>query len=150
MMKADFGVFLVFIMTTYLYESNHRIWIAVDTIIGISLFVNIYLMRNALRQELKLRAILIFAMRIFLEGYIIYRVHYFVNGENVDEVDHKVIEQYRGVMWIMLGGGCLNLLTLIMLTLSTVMCILNFGKGLKEMLIKQNQGTNSTQLSEMA
>lgn len=40
-------------------------------------------------------------------------------------------------------------ITLILIIISTIKCLLNFGKGLREILIKQNEANNATQLAEI-
>ena len=63
-----------------------------------------------------------------------------------------MIKQYKGVIFIIAGVGILDEVILICILISTIMCINNFGKGLKEMLIKQNEAlnnNNATQLSDV-
>lgn len=44
MLKSDFGLILLFMMTTYLFSTEY-IWFILDTLVGVVLFVNIFLMR---------------------------------------------------------------------------------------------------------
>ncbi len=65
------------------------------------------------------------------------------------EKSKDLISHYKECIIIIAGVAILDEIILILITFSTFKCIRNFGKGLKEMLIKQNQALNSsTQLSE--
>ena len=85
-----------------------------------------------------------------MEGYKIYRIYYFIfrYEEGIDK-SKELIKHYRECVIIIEGVAVLDEIILILISFSTFKCIGNFGKGLKEMLIKQNQALNSSaQLSE--
>ena len=49
MMKSDFGFILIFLMSSYIFDFNSYVFLFFDSIIGIALFVNIYIMRIAVK-----------------------------------------------------------------------------------------------------
>ena len=84
-----------------------------------------------------------------LEGYKIYRVYFFICLTERD-YDKIAYDQYTGCFIIIFFVGVIDAVILIMVIITTIMCLTNFNKGLKEMLIKQNQVTSSsTQLSDL-
>ncbi len=104
-----------------------------------------------MRKEIKLNAISIIILRLLLEGYKLYRVYFFIFKTEKDfkEISNASYQEYRGCLIIIFLVGLIDEIVLILIIITTIMCISNFNKGLKEMLIKQNQVANSsTQLSE--
>jgi hypothetical protein len=90
--------------------------------------------------------------RVILEGYKLYRVYIFVFQYADLGFPEDKISQYKGCIMIIAAVGILDEIILILIIVSTIMCVNNFGKGLKEMLLKQQLALNSssvTQLSEM-
>lgn len=90
MLKLDFGFILVYLLTSYLFNYSYWYFMIFDTLTGIILLVNIYIMRIALRKEEKNKVLLVLLTRILLEGYKIYRVIWFIfiekyfNGRAID------------------------------------------------------------------
>ena len=91
--------------------------------------------------------------RVILEGYKLYRVYIFVFQYADLGFPEDKLEEYKSCIYIIAAVGILDEIILILIILSTIMCVTNFGKGLKEMLLKQQQALNLnssvTQLSEM-
>ena len=58
-------------------------------------------------------------------------------------------EDFAACRIVMLCVSSIDAICVCMIILSSIMCLSNFGKGLKEILIKQNLVADSTQLSEI-
>jgi hypothetical protein len=87
--------------------------------------------------------------RVVLEGYKLYRVYYFVFQFEGLDFPQDSIKQYKGCILIIAAVGILDEIILLLIVLSTVMCVKNFGKGLKEMLVKQ-QALNSSTVTQLS
>lgn len=93
---------------------------------------------------------MIVVFRIILEVYKAYRAYFYLN--TITETNKSELLQYKSSRFIIMSVAILDEIILVMIGITSIMCIRNFGKGLKEMLIKQNIVTNknniTTQLSE--
>jgi hypothetical protein len=79
--------------------------------------------------------LLITGARVLVEGYKGYRVWYFlVNSYFTGE---SMLRTYRSSTLLIVVTGIMDEVVLILIVISTIMCIRNFGKGLREMMIKQ-------------
>jgi hypothetical protein len=87
--------------------------------------------------------------RVLLEGYKLYRVYFFVFQFEGLDFPQDSIKQYKGCILIIAAVGILDEIILLLIVLSTIMCVRNFGKGLKEMLIKQ-QALNSSSVTQLS
>ena len=73
-----------------------------------------------------------------------------MTDQEFKDISYDYYEQYTGCLIIIFLVGLIDEAILIMMIITTIMCVFNFNKGLKEMLIKQSQvATSSAQLSEV-
>jgi hypothetical protein len=94
---------------------------------------------------MKCLAIGIVVFMILNELYKIYRFNIYF-----DFAPSDVYETYDNYIIIFLAVIVLDSIILILIVISSVKCIKNFGKGIKEILIKQAQANESnTQLTEV-
>ena len=87
--------------------------------------------------------------RVLLEGYKLYRVYFFVFQFEGLDFPQDSIKQYKGCILIIAAVGILDEIILLLIVVSTIMCVKNFGKGLKEMLVKQ-QALNSSSVTQLS
>ena len=87
--------------------------------------------------------------RVLLEGYKLYRVYFFVFQFEGLDFPQDSIKQSKGCILIIAAVGILDEIILLLIVVSTIMRVKNFGKGLKEMLVKQ-QALNSSSVTQLS
>jgi hypothetical protein len=82
------------------------------------------------------------AVRVLIEGYKAYRVWYFLD-EHYFHIK-EVLDTYTSCMIIIVTTCIMDEIVLVLLIISTFKCLGNFGKGFKEILVKQIKANEVT------
>jgi hypothetical protein len=85
-----------------------------------------------MRGENKKIAFLTILIRILIEGYKLYRVWFFLDSLLSVEVNN-----YKTSVIVVFVTAIMDEIVLVLIIVSTIKCVKNFGKGFKEILIKQ-------------
>jgi amino acid permease len=94
---------------------------------------------------MKKLTITILVVRILMACFQIYRFIIFLQNERSENY-----EDYETFVAIIIASTILDTIVFIFVTLSALVCVSNFGKGLKEILIKQALANETnTQLTEI-
>jgi hypothetical protein len=88
--------------------------------------------------------LIIVITRVLIEGYKAYRVWYFLVNHYF--TGKSVIGIFESSMIFIIVIGILDEIVLILIIISTVKCVSSFGKGLKEILIRQYEANEVTQV----
>lgn len=68
-----------------------------------------------------------------------------------DYVPKDMVHRYQGAIVLIAFVGVLEFITIVLIVLSSIMCLKNFGRGLKESLIKQQEiNTTTANMTELS
>jgi hypothetical protein len=89
----------------------------------------------------------IIVFRTLVEGYKAYRIWNFLAHRYF--ATESIRSTFKSSVILILVVGIMNEIVLIGIIVSTIKCTLNFGKGLKEILIKQSLAKDSLPMNDL-
>jgi len=131
MLKSDIGLIVFLLITTYLYDRDSIALDIVDALFFVAAVNIVVFMRLMIRRENKKFAYMLLGLRIAMEGYKIFRVCTLLKQSEVHLAGFGYI--------CVIGTTIFDELILIFIIISTIKCVNNFGKGFKEMVMKQKE-----------
>lgn len=144
--KTDTGLLAVFVATCLCFGINNIFYPIADVLLLIFGVANIFVMKYFNRHEKPKGVVIFLVLRVLLQGYVVFRLIELINNVTGGEKNIEFFtEGYGEKMTITLVA--LNFVIVIGEVLSSVKCIYNYGKGLREMINKQGQ-TEQSSMSE--
>jgi len=146
--KFDTGLIAAFSVTCFCFGRYSVSLCVIDALLLIYGVLNIFMMKYFLRYELKYGVIGFLVGRVIFHTYLIYRcvdLIHVIDSEPDAKIHDFFISGYGKPITITIIA--LNTVLLIGQIITSIKCIDNFGKGLREMINKQggevDDNTNS-------
>lgn len=142
--KVDCGIIGAFVSTCFCFGIHNVGFPIIDGFLLVFAVANIIMMKYYLRYENKAGVILFLVLRILFEGYMVFRLGDLINNVTGGAKNIDFFENGYGkpVTITMVVVDCIVLLGVI---ITSIKCISNFGKGLRDMINKQTSDLNSTE-----
>jgi hypothetical protein len=88
-----------------------------------------------------MKAYIIVILRVVVEAYKGYRIWYFLANKYFLSDDIK--DTFYSSLILILVTGVMDEVVLILIIISTIVCVNNFGKGLREIILKQTKANDN-------
>lgn len=140
--KVDCGVVGAFAATCFCYGVHNVFFPIIDGLFLAFAIANIIMMKYYLRYENKTGVILFLVLRILFEGYMVFRTGDLINNVTGDVKNKDFFDKGYGkpvtITMVIVDG-----IVMIGVIITSVKCISNFGKGLREMINKQTKDVDT-------
>jgi hypothetical protein len=110
-LKASFGFYLIFLLSTGLFKYDTIYYPIIDTILAIALLFAVFSMRKQMREENKTMAYIVLGFRMMLMIYETVRIVIFAISIKDSISENDVFFEYRAVILILIASGTILLLT---------------------------------------
>lgn len=138
--KVDAGLIAVFVSTCLCFGISNVIYPIIDISLLIYSIVNILLMKYYLRYENKIGVVIALIIRSVVEGYIVFRCGQLFSYLEGNSENEKFFTDGYGkpiTFTLIILNGVILLIEIV----TSIKCISNFGKGLRDMIIKQKRNS---------
>lgn len=149
--KVDCGLITAFILTCFCFgitDFSNIVYIVLDSLTLIFGIANVITMKYFLRYEKKPGVIVFLIIRSLFEVYISFRTFLFKNSVDSGNMTKEYFKAGYGLS-VTYTIVAVNFVILIGEIITSIKCIGNFGKGLREMINKQiNDTPNQSEMTE--
>jgi hypothetical protein len=144
--KVDCGIVGAFVATCLCFGIHNVLFPIIDGLFIAFAITNIFMMKYYLRYENKAGVLIFLVLRILFEGYMVFRTGDIINNVTGGEKNVDFFSKGYGkpvtITMVIVDG-----IVLIGVIITSIKCITNFGKGLRDMINKQTNDITTNENS---
>lgn len=136
MIKLDTGLVVFLTLTFLIFDNKHTALVPTDVICLLLVVPMTFVMKKFIRDEVRSGAIATVSVRCILQCYTIFRIIDFITDD--DKSEDFFTDGVFGEATVLIAGIS-DIVIIVIVVISTIVCVRNFGKGLKEMIKMQSE-----------